>query len=107
LQTLNLAKLLAARDEFGLERRPVVMAPFNPLGFQMTPDRESCEHAAAAAAGVPFVAISVLAAGQVPLSEAIEYLTRRKAYLSSVVVGTSSTRHATETFSSLRKVFPG
>jgi hypothetical protein len=102
LQTLNLARLLGAADQMGLARPPIVMAPFNPRGFQMTPDRESCEQAAAASSGTEFVAISVLAAGQVPLSEAVDYLRPRKAYLSSVVVGTSSPRHATEAFSLLR-----
>jgi hypothetical protein len=103
VQTLNLARLLSDRDRFGLARPPVVMAPFNPLGFQMTPDRESCERAAAGAAGVEFVAISVLAAGQVSLPKALDYLSQRKGYLSSVVVGTSNPRHATESFSSLRQ----
>jgi len=102
LQTLNLARLLSARKEFGLAPTPLVMAPFNPRGFQMTPDRESCEKAARDATGVGFVAISVLAAGQVPLPEAIEYLVQRKSFLSSVVVGTSNPRHAAESFSSLR-----
>jgi hypothetical protein len=103
LQTLNLSMLLSAREHFGLAQTPLVMAPFNPLGFQMTPDRASCERAAEQATGVRFVAISVLAAGLVPLPEAVEYLTRRKAYLTSVVVGTSNSRHAAESFSLLRE----
>jgi hypothetical protein len=105
LQTLNLVKLLDARAEFGLDRPPVIMAPFNPLGFQMTPDRASCERSAAGATGVEFVAISVLAAGQVPLADAVEYLRQRRKYIASAVVGTSSPRHATESFTALRPAF--
>ena len=105
-QTLNLFKLLSARNELS-ESAPShplpVMAPFNPLGFQMNPDRESCERAAEQAPGVTFVAISVLAAGQVPLQRAIEYLSKRKRYISTVVIGTSNPEHAIETFHLLKQ----
>jgi hypothetical protein len=103
LQTLNLSMLLSARKQFGLSHCPPVMAPFNPIGFQMTPDRMTCERAAEAATEVNFVAISVLAAGQIPLSRAVDYLTQKRRYLRSVAVGTSSPNHARETFNALRR----
>lgn len=105
LQTLNLFRLLSDRSELGLRRVPPIMAPFNPTGFQMTPDRETCERAAEQATGLEFVAISVLAGGQVSLRTAMEYLTLRKGYISSVVVGTSSPEHARETFGRLVDIF--
>lgn len=105
LQTRNLAMLLASRTEWQVGRLPLIMAPFNPVGFQMTPDREACEMAAERA-GTEFVAISVLAAGLVSLQGAADYLSKRT-YISSVAVGTSSPQHAMETFETLRSVLGG
>lgn len=98
LQTRNLVMLLSAFEHIHSKKLPAVMAPFNPLGFQMTPNREACEAAAARSKSIEFVAISVLAAGQLSVAEAIEYLSARKSYLRSIAVGTSNPFHATDTF---------
>lgn len=101
LQTRNLARLLSTRRGWDTGRPLAIMAPFNPIGFQMTPDREACEAQAESSKGLEFVAISVLAAGQVSLKSAASYLAPRQNYIRSVVVGTSSPTHAIETFSYL------
>ena len=75
----------------------VVMTPFNKLGFQMAPSREACEQTLAGLFGSNVIAMSVLAGGQLSLGEAIEYLTTMT-NLRSVVVGTSTSGHAEETF---------
>jgi len=98
LQTRNFAKLVAVLKTGGWTGRfPVVMAPFNPIGFQMTPTREKCEEAATGLVGLDVVGISVLAAGQLGLREACSYL-RGKDYIKSVAIGTSDPKHAKETF---------
>ena len=101
LQTRNLARLLSTRKDWDTGRPLAIMAPFNPIGFQMTPDREACEAQAESSKDVEFVAISILAAGQVSLKSAVDYLAPRRNYIHSIVVGTSSPTHAIETFSYL------
>lgn len=82
----------------------VVMTPFNKVGFQMNPSRESCEMALDDALGLNVIAMSVLASGYLRLREAVEYI-RGLRGLTSCVVGVSNEAHAIETFSYLRTVF--
>ena len=80
--------------------RVLIMAPFNPIGFQMTPNRESCEEALRNLQGPRVMAISLLAGGRVSLDEGIAYL-QRLAGISSVAVGVSTPGHAAQTFARL------
>jgi hypothetical protein len=78
----------------------VIMTPFNRLGFQMTPSRESCEKTLASLRDANIIGMSLLAGGALSLSDAIQYLAELK-NLKSVAVGVSSEGHARETFSKL------
>lgn len=81
-----------------------VMTPFNKVGFQMNPSRESCEKALDSAPGLNVIAMSVLASGYLSLEEAMEYI-KSLGRPVSCVVGVSNEAHAFETFSYLRTVF--
>jgi hypothetical protein len=78
---------------------PIIMAPFNPAGFQMSPSKEACEEALHR---VParVVAMSILAAGYVKPSDACAYLATLPE-IKSVIVGASSESHIDEIFESL------
>lgn len=105
LQTRNFVKVVqSVKADEGFDQLPVIMAPFNPLGFQMIPDRESCEALAQRVGELEVVGISVLAAGQVSVTDAANYL-KDKRYISSVAIGTSNPRHAVETFGYFRHNF--
>lgn len=101
-ETRNLPKFSEFIRKTSVKPREVmVMSPFNPIGFQMTPTRESCEAALAGLSGAKMIAMSILAGGRLQLVEAIRYL-RTIAGLSSVAVGLSTVEHAVQTFSLLR-----
>ena len=72
------------------------MAPFNPIGFQMSPSREQCEKALETS-NAQVVAMSVFAAGAVRPAEAVQYV-RRHPKLRSVILGASSEKHIQESF---------
>jgi len=81
-----------------------IAAPFNSVGFLMTPSKEECERALAHARGATVIAMSVLAAGYLKLPEAVEYVSGLP-HLSGVVAGISNESQAVETFGSLSKRF--
>lgn len=83
----------------------VVMTPFNAAGFQMNPSRESCERALADSEGMNIIAMSLLAAGYLPLEEAVNYLVNLPTSL-SCVVGVSTEVQAKQTFRYLTKNLP-
>lgn len=99
LQTRNLPMLLQRSSDLENGHLPTIMAPLNRLGFQMTPDRKTCEDALEAHSQFKLSAISVLAAGQVSLQDAATYIHKWRNRLESVVIGTSNPNHAKETFS--------
>lgn len=80
----------------------VIMTPVNPIGFQMTPDRVTCEETFARISGANVIAMSILAAGQVDLQRAVDYVAKLP-NLDSVAVGVSTTSHAKETFAILTR----
>ena len=98
LQTLNFARLARAiNNSPRVCESAAIMAPFNPIGFQMNPTRSECESSLAHMSGHPVAAISVLAAGRLAIDEAVMYLSKLPS-IQSVVVGTSSPSHARESF---------
>ena len=100
-QTRNFARFVSFFDSCGLNSGDAIfMAPFNPIGFQMTPSREECESSLYKLRKSHVVAISILAGGRCTLAEAIEYLRGIKG-IAAVAVGVSSINHATETFRAL------
>jgi hypothetical protein len=76
----------------------MVMTPFNKVGFQMNPTRESCESSLSRLAKANVIAMSVLASGYLSLEEATKYLKQLPIKL-SCVVGVSSEANAKNTFS--------
>jgi hypothetical protein len=80
-----------------------VMAPFNPVGYQMNPSRERCERAAGMVSN-PIVAMSPLAAGHVSPGSAAQYLGGLQR-IGSVVVGASSETHIDESFGGFQTAF--
>lgn len=80
-----------------------IMAPFNPIGFQMNPTKDACE-SDLERFGFPVVAMSPLAAGHVTPGQAVTYLDALPR-LDGVVVGASKETHVLETFDKLGLIF--
>lgn len=84
----------------------IIAAPFNKVGFQMIPSIKECEKALASLPEPGVIAISVLAAGYLPLKEAAEYVVTLP-NIKGVAVGVSKESHANETFKLFREAFEG
>ena len=95
--TLSSSLLMRRLSEWGIDAP--IMAPFNPVGFQMNPSRETCE-ADLDRFGFPVVAMSPLAAGHVSPDRAATYL-KDLGRINSIVVGASKPAHISETFPTL------
>jgi len=80
----------------------LIMTPFNSIGFQMNPSRESCEAYLTRVGDGKIIAMSILAAGYIPLYDAVAYI-RNLSGISGVVVGVSSLDHSEVTFRTLRE----
>lgn len=93
--TLSGACAMPYLDELGLHS-PWVMAPFNPIGFQMSPSREDCEKVLVKSSA-QVIAMSVFAAGAVSPTDAAQYV-RRHPRIRSVILGASSNKHIQESF---------
>jgi hypothetical protein len=91
--TLSAGLTMSYLRDIGIEE-PVMMAPFNPVGFQMNPSRERCEQLLQEYP-CHMVAMSVLAAGYVSPADAARYLSSL-AGIDSIVFGASSSGHVTE-----------
>jgi hypothetical protein len=91
--TLSAGLSMSYFREIGLEA-PVMMAPFNPAGFQMNPSRERCEQLLQEYP-CHMVAMSVLAAGYVTPADAARYLSSLTG-IDSIIFGASSPGHVTE-----------
>lgn len=91
--TLSAGLTMSFFRDIGLEA-PVIMAPFNPAGFQMNPSRERCEQLLQEYS-CHMVAMSVLAAGYVKPADAARYLSS-VAGIDSIIFGASSPGHVTE-----------
>jgi hypothetical protein len=83
-------------------REVAIAAPFNKVGFQMNPLREDCEKMLAELPQPNVIAISILAAGYLSPSEAIDYLATLP-NIKGVAVGVSKESHARETFRLLKE----
>jgi hypothetical protein len=91
--TLSAGVTMSYFRDIGLEA-PVMMAPFNPAGFQMNPSRERCEQLLQEYP-CHMVAMSVLAGGYVTPADAARYLSSI-AGIDSIVFGASSPGHVLE-----------
>ncbi len=100
--TRNLPTLVQRLRTWGIEMDGLVFAaPFNAVGFQMSPSREACEQVLASLPGATVIAFSVLAGGYLSLPEAVEYAAGR-ARLDGVAIGVSSMEQARSTFALFR-----
>jgi hypothetical protein len=81
--------------------RVTIAAPFNESGFQMTPDKESCERVLETMTSRNVLAFSILAGGYHSPSAARSYL-RSIPNIKGAVVGASSEKQAVESFKVLK-----
>ena len=100
--TRNFVRFVTYFREAGLSLKDtVIMTPFNSIGFQMNPSKETCERCLSSLTDGNVIAMGILAAGYLELNGAIEYL-RGLPNLGGVAVGVSSTEHAKQTFTKLK-----
>lgn len=96
--TGNFAYLVDKFTEWNMDLGKIlVAAPFNKAGFQMNPSKEDCEKALNRLPKPVVVAISILAAGYLRPSEAIDYVATLP-NVRGVAVGVSNESHAHDTF---------
>jgi hypothetical protein len=99
--TYNLARFVELFEEAGLSMKDIViMTPFNSLGYQMSPSRESCEACLSNLREGNVIAMSIMAGGFLRLNQAVDYI-RTLPKLSGAAVGVSSEEHARDTFAKL------
>jgi len=101
--TGNFAYLVNKFRDWRIDLSKVVIAsPFNKAGFQMIPSIKECERALATVPEPIVIAISILAAGYLSPSEAIDYIAALP-NMKGVAVGVSKEKHARETFKLLKE----
>ena len=105
--TYNLVSFVELFQKAGLTMKDVViMTPFNSIGYQMSPSRESSETCLSAVEGGDVIAMSILAGGYLNMDQAFDYI-RKWSKLSGIAVGVSSNKHAQETFTKFRTLSQG
>lgn len=103
--TCNFPTLVTKLREWDWDLEQVLIAaPFNRVGFQMNPSREECERTLACLKAPAAIAISVLAAGHLKLSEAVDYVAGLP-NMKGVAVGLSKEEHARQTFKIIKDKF--
>lgn len=103
LNTGNFAYLVNKIREWNIDLSKItIAAPFNKVGFQMTPSRRECEKALKNVPEPTTIAISILAAGYLDPLEAINYIAVLP-NIRGVAVGVSKEKHARETFKLLKQ----
>jgi hypothetical protein len=101
--TCNFAFLVRKLKEWRVDlSKATIVAPFNRVGFQMTPTKEECEKALGSLQGANVIAISILAAGYLHPSDGINYIATLP-NIQGVAVGVSKKKHACETFKLLKE----
>jgi len=101
--TGNFAMLVRKFEEWKMNLDEILIAaPFNKVGFQMVPSKGECEKALTELPKPNVLAISILAAGYLKPTEAIDYIANLP-NIKGVAVGVSKERHANETFKLLRE----
>jgi hypothetical protein len=104
-ETRNFVYLVNRFKQWNIDFKDIVIAtPFNRIGFQMNPSREECEKVLQDIREPILIAMSVLAAGHLGVTGAMEYL-KGLSNLRGVVLGVSSEGQARETFSLLKNTF--
>lgn len=98
--TMNLPALLPALESVGI-RNPIVCANVNKLGFRMSGGIPAYREAVALRPA-RVIAMSVLASGAIPASEAIEWVVNEP-YVQSILFGASSERNIRSTVDLIRR----
>ena len=102
-ETRNFPYLVSKFREWEINFHEVIIAtPFNKIGFQMNPSRTECEKALADLPTPNVIAMSILGAGYLKLTDASSYL-KSLDNLKGVVVGVSKENHARTTFRILKE----
>lgn len=103
--TRNFPYLVTKFREWGISLSGLVIAaPFNSLGFQMSPSKEHCESILSEMQGVEIIAFSLLAAGYLDVTNAAQYA-KDLPNLSGIAIGSSRTEQAKRTFADVREIF--
>jgi hypothetical protein len=93
-ETRNLPYLLDKFMKWGIDLDKITLvAPFNKVGFQMSPSRTDCEKALESIPGTEVIAMSVLASGYLKLPEAVAYINDIP-QVKGIVIGVSREKHA-------------
>ena len=93
-ETRNFPYLIDKCMKWGIDLDKITLvAPFNKVGFQMSPSKIDCERALINIPETEVVAMSVLASGYLKLPEAIDYINALP-QLKGIVVGVSKEKHA-------------
>ena len=87
--TLNTFLQINWLKNIGIES-PLIMAPFNPIGHQMSPNRIINE-TALRDSSAQVIAMSIFASGNVPPKEAFKYI--KDLGIKSMIIGTSNIDH--------------
>ncbi len=102
--TGNIVYLINKFNEWGIDlSRVLILAPFNKVGFQMTPSIEECEKSLHLLTSPNVIAMSVLASGSVKPKEAAEYIARLP-NIKGVALGISKQSQAQDTFSLFKQL---
>jgi hypothetical protein len=102
--TGNFSFLVNKFQEWNIDLNKIVIAaPFNKIGFQVTPSIEECEKSLSLLPQPNVIAISILAAGYIEPKEAIEYIAALP-NIKGVAIGVSKEKHAKATFELLKKI---
>ena len=93
-ETRNALELIERFIKWGIDLDKIMLvAPFNKVGFQMSPSKTDCERVVENIPETEVVAMSVLASGYIALTEAIDYI-KGIPLLKGIVVGVSKEKHA-------------
>jgi hypothetical protein len=104
VETRNLPSVYRSLSEHSrVFNKTIFAAPFNRVGFQMTPSRQLCEEIVKEAPK-KVIAMSAFAGGYLKLEDALEYLAQFKEYLLGVVLGVSKPEHALSDFTFANRV---
>ncbi len=94
-ETRNFPFLIKKLGEWGIDPENILIAaPFNKIGFYMNPSKIECEASLATLKKPNVIAMSILAAGYLKPSEAIEYVNDLP-NINGIVVGVSKEQQAT------------
>ncbi len=104
-ETRNFPYLVKKFRQWNIDLENVaIAAPFNKVGFQMSPSKQVCEETLASLSSPSVIAMSILASGYIKVNDALDYVMKLP-NLRGVVIGVSNETQAKNTFSTARDLF--